>query len=551
MPAPPPNVDSIRQIVSARSQEQSFVESLKNIDKDDFGRREFLDESELEKPPGADTPWSFGAFIRYFGPGWLVCIAYVDPGNYQADIQSGSQTGYSQNWVILWTQLLSWYVQYMCVKLQHYSNTNLAEAMAMQYPKYIRWMFWIIAEVSIILTDLPEVIGFAIAINLFNPSVPLYAGVLLSFLTTMLFLATLHKGSYFIELTACLLVVVMSVVLFIEWEMSPTNPELFLKGAFLPLLPMKGDALGSIIGIIGAVVMPHNLYLHSGALESRRCPPVEKYKRQAVRLGLWDPFIPILSTCVVNWCIATLAAIYVYDNEALGEDFNLGIASFPDFITLKGGRVLWGIALIAAAQSSCITTTYAGQFVMDGFLDINLPRWARAIVTRCVAVVPCVAVAVAFDAKAMELMIDIVNSSLAFLLPFALIPLTKLTTSKQYMGSKFVSGPIESALIWAGTFCCFGINFYTLVAPNGAYFGQYTTETPMTIIGVQMNIIQDLVAIFYIVACVYMALVKVKGEPIEIRENIYDDIDARLSPTALGDSSSSTIDRRFMEGDKV
>ena len=227
------------------------------------------------------------------------------------------------------------------------------------------------------------------------------------------------------------------------------------------------------------------------------------------------------------------------------------IASFPDFITLKGGRVLWGIALIAAAQSSCITTTYAGQFVMDGFLDINLPRWARAIVTRCVAVVPCVAVAVAFDAKAMELMIDIVNSSLAFLLPFALIPLTKLTTSKQYMGSKFVSGPIESALIWAGTFCCFGINFYTLVAPNGAYFGQYTTETPMTIIGVQMNIIQDLVAIFYIVACVYMALVKVKGEPIEIRENIYDDIDARLSPTALGDSSSSTIDRRFMEGNKV
>ena len=324
MPAPPPNVDSIRQIVSARSQEQSFVESLKNIDKDDFGRREFLDESELEKPPGADTPWSFGSFIRYFGPGWLVCIAYVDPGNYQADIQSGSQTGYSQNWVILWTQLLSWYVQYMCVKLQHYSNTNLAEAMAIQYPKYIRWLFWIIAEVSIILTDLPEVIGFAIAINLFNPSVPLYAGVLLSFLTTMLFLATLHKGSYFIELTACLLVVVMSVVLFIEWEMSPTNPELFLKGAFLPLLPMKGDALGSIIGIIGAVVMPHNLYLHSGALESRRCPPVEKYKRQAVRLGLWDPFIPILSTCVVNWCIATLAAIYVYDNEALGEDFNLG-----------------------------------------------------------------------------------------------------------------------------------------------------------------------------------------------------------------------------------
>merc|ERR1719356_1819934 len=108
----------------------------------------------------------------------------------------------------------------------------------------------------------------------------------------------------------------MSVVLFIEWEMSPTNPELFLKGAFLPLLPMRASAVQSVIGIIGAVVMPHNLYLHSGALESRRCPSVEKYKRQAVRLGLWDPFIPILSTTVVNWAIAALAAIYVFNNSA-------------------------------------------------------------------------------------------------------------------------------------------------------------------------------------------------------------------------------------------
>merc|ERR1719182_767862 len=266
-----------------------------------------------------------------------------------------------QNWVILWTQLLSWYVQYMCVKLRHYSNTNLAEAMAIQYPKYIRWLFWIIAEVSIILTDLPEVIGFAIAINLFNPSVPLYAGVLLSFLSTMLFLASLVKGSYFIELTACALVMIMSIVLFVEWGLSPTDSVAFAKGAFLPLLPMDASAVQSIIGIIGAVVMPHNLYLHSGALESRRCPSVEKYKRQAVRLG---------------------------------------IASFPDYISLKGGKIMWGIALIAAAQSSCITTTYSGQFVMDGFLRINLPRWARAIITRCVAVVPCVVVAAAFDSKA-------------------------------------------------------------------------------------------------------------------------------------------------------
>jgi len=514
MPAAPPNVDSIRQIVSARSQEP-FVESLKNISKDDFERKEVLDESELEIPPGVGgAPWTFKSFLRYFGPGWLVCIAYCDPGNYQACIQSGAQTGYSQNWVILWTSLLSWYVQYMCVKLQHYTNTNLAEAMAIQYPKYIRWLFWIIAEVSIILTDLPEVIGFAIAINLFNPSVPLYAGVLLSFLSTMLFLASLAKGSYFIELTACALVVLMSIVLFVEWGLSPTDGKAFAEGAFLPLLPMDGSAVQSIIGIIGAVVMPHNLYLHSGTLETRRSPSVESYKRQAVWLGLWDPIIPILSTTVVQWSIAALAAIYVFNNAAL-QDMNLGIASFPDYINVKGGKIMWGIALIASGQSSCITTTYTGQFVMDGFLRINLPKWARAIITRCVAIVPCVFVAAFFGATSLETMVNIVNSSLAFLLPFALIPLTRLTTSTKYMGGRFVAGRIESIIIWAANLLCFGINFYTLVAPDGAYFGSYTSQ--MSAFGVQMNIIQDLVCLFYIVTCVYMTFCPVRGTPLHIR----------------------------------
>merc|ERR1711992_301975 len=517
MPAAPPNVDSIRKAVegSRRSANQSVVMSLRGLELVADDEKYVQDESEMEIPPGVDTPWSFGSFIRYFGPGWLVCIAYVDPGNYQADIQSGAQTGYSQNWVILWTQLLSWYVQYMCVKLQHYTNTNLAEAMALQYPKYIRWLFWVIAEVSIILTDLPEVIGFAIAINLFNPSVPLFAGVLLSFLSTMVFLASLSKGSYFIELTACALVVIMSIVLFVEWDMSPTDSVAFAKGAFLPLLPMDASAIQSIIGIIGAVVMPHNLYLHSGALESRRAPNVEKYKRQAVWLGLWDPFIPILSTTVVNWAIAALAAIFVYGNTNVPD--NLGIASFPKFLQVKGGTIMWGIALIAAAQSSCITTTYSGQFVMDGFLKINLPKWARAIITRCVAVVPCVAVAAGADSGAMETMINIVNSSLAFLLPFALIPLVRLTCSAQYMG-RFVSGKIEASLIWAATFVCFGINFYTLVAPGGDYFGQYTSN--MNILGVQMNIIQDIVAIFYTACCVYMTFVPVRGSPLPIRKSL-------------------------------
>merc|ERR1711959_207580 len=247
MPAAPPNVSSIRKAAegSKRSAEALSLQRDNTLPIVSSHCLEPEDESEYEIPPGVDTPWTFGSFIRYFGPGWLVCIAYVDPGNYQADINSGATTGYTQNWVILWTELLSWYVQYMCVKLQHYTNTNLAEAMALQSPKYIRWSFWVIAEVSIILTDLPEVIGFAIAINLFNSSVPLYAGVLLSFLTTMAFLASLHRGSYFIELVACVLVLVMAVALFVEWGESPMNAKEFAKGAFLPIAKMTPDAIQS------------------------------------------------------------------------------------------------------------------------------------------------------------------------------------------------------------------------------------------------------------------------------------------------------------------
>merc|ERR1712132_30485 len=158
-------------------------------------------------------------------------------------------------------------------------------------------------------------------------------------------------------------------------------------------------------------------------------------------LGLWDPFIPILSTTVVNWAIAALAAIFVYGNTNVPEGESLGIASFPKYLQVKGGTIMWGIALIAAAQSSCITTTYSGQFVMDGFLKIN---------------------------------------------------------------------------------------FYTLVAPDGTYFGQYTSMA--TVVGVQMNIIQDLVCAFYIVCCVYMAFAPVKGSPLPIRQEMGDpQIDTELA----------------------
>jgi len=508
MPAIPPVVlDSKRALEVTESQNVSNVElSLRGIE---TKKNDPLGVQYVQPPSG-----SWWNYLKWFGPGWLVSIAYVDPGNYQAQLASGSTTGYTQNWVVIWTTLLSLYICHMCVKLQHYTNTNLAQAMAGQYPRYVRYLFWFIAEFTVVITDLPEVIGFAVAINLINPNVPLWAGVILSLLTTFAFLMTLSRGTFVVEVICCALVLIMSIVLFVEWDMSPTNSTLFLKGAFLPLLPMDPSAIYSVIGIIGAVVMPHNLYLQSGTLASKRVPSNKACKKKVVLLGTLDPVLPLLITIVVQWSIAVLAAIYVYEKPDIDVD-QLGIASFPQYLDVKGGTVLWAVALIAAAQSSCITTTYSGQFVMDGFLNVRLPLWLRAVLTRVFAIIPCILVAAFAGTRLMEQMIDAVNAALSFMLPFALIPLVKLTTSKTVMGD-FVAGKIETCIIWAATLVCFGVNVFVLVAPEGGFFGNYTGM--MTIVGVQMNILQDFVFLFYVATCAYMTFKPVVGKPLPMTD---------------------------------
>ena len=375
-------------------------------------------------PPPPLTLWDA---VKYMGPGWLVSIAYVDPGNYQADISSGKATGYSQNWVVLWTSLLSMYVQVLCVRLATRTRQTLSQAMADEYPDAIRYLLYFIAEFTVIITDLPEVIGFGFAINLFS-GIPTWIGVVLSLITTMLFLSSQHFGFRALELIVASFVGVMSVAIFVEWGLSDTDADAFLRGAFIPgISGVKPDAL-TCLGIIGCVVMPHNLYLHSAAALTR-APPKEKaaskaHQDRAILLGTLDLIVPVLVTVGINWGIVCLATIYVYDRDI---DADLGIASFPKYLDIRGGTVMWGFALIAAAQSSCITTTYTGQYIMDGFLKINLPMWQRAILTRLVAIIPCVLVAACYEGRALEKIIDWVNQALAILLPVALVPLVKLT----------------------------------------------------------------------------------------------------------------------------
>lgn len=424
--------------------------------------------------------------ISYFiGPGWLVSIAYVDPGNYQADIQAGATSGYSLLWVVLWTSLLSIYVQVLCVRLAYYGQVTLAEAIARDNKESktalgqsSRFVNWLIAEFSVVITDLPEVIGFAIACNIFF-GWPYYVGVVLSLLTTMLFLSVLHKGLRFLEYIIVFFVGVMSIALWVELGVVGVNGGDLVEGTLYGFIELSWSDLSSVTGILGAVVMPHNLYLHSASCMSRRVKREEDVVQHAVKWSSIEPAVPIVVSFFVNMALVSIAAQLIYMQVDYYTAEDVGITDFCTyFLNLDGGCILWGVALLAAGQSSAITTTFAGQYIMDGFLNIQLSLAGRAIVTRLVAITPCVIVSILFP-NSLNIMVDYVNSSLSLLLPFAFTPLVKYNCSEAYMG-KYASKGVEKLVLYLFAILVWLINAVSLSSSSGGFFGAINLDSLST-----------------------------------------------------------------------
>ena len=286
-------------------------------------------------------------------------------------------------------------------------------------------MNWFIAELSAVITDLPEVIGIGIAGKIFF-GWPYYVGVLMSLLTTMVFLGMLQFGLRSLEWMIFVFVGIMSAALFVEMSFVGVQWGKLIEGWTFDVVLTERSDLFAVTGIIGAVVMPHNLYLHTAACQSRRVERTVETVQEAVHYCTWEPVFPLLFSFFINAAVVSIAAETVYGTDDAGD---VGLTDFCDYFkTLKGGCKLWGLALLAAGQSSAITTTYSGQYVMDGFLQIRLPVWGRAIMTRLVAITPCVIVSIMFPSgPALNEIVNIVNSSLSILLPFALTPLVKVS----------------------------------------------------------------------------------------------------------------------------
>ena len=394
---------------------------------------------------------------------------------------------------IWWSSILSMYVQILCVRLAHHAQLTLAEAQARDCTtKWQRYGSWLIAEFSVMITDLPEVTGIGIACHYFF-GWDYYVGVLLSLVTTMVFLGTQRFGMRVLELIIIFFVGILSISLWIEMTLVGPNSRELVKGWAYGFVDVTSQDLFRITGIIGCVVMPHNLYLHTAAIQSRNVERRENVVKQAVKFSSWEPVVPIFVSFFVNMAVVTIAAESVYGQEGADE---VGLTDFCTyFLSLKGGCVLWGIALLAAGQSSAITTTYTGQYVMDGFLTLQLPLHVRAFVTRLVAITPCVVVSILFPSHLNDL-ISMVNAALSLLLPFAFTPLVKYNCSELVMG-KFASRGVEKCILHAFAILVWAINAVALSLPGGGFFGEFVPNMPWGLVKGFWIVVQVILQLAY------------------------------------------------------
>ncbi|KAM4700359.1 natural resistance-associated macrophage protein 2 isoform 2-T2 [Discoglossus pictus] len=402
------------------------------------------------------TWFSFRKLWAFTGPGFLMSIAYLDPGNIESDLQSGSVAGFKLLWVLLFATIIGLLLQRLAARLGVVTGLHLAEVCNRQYPKVPRIILWIMVELAIIGSDMQEVIGSAIAINLLSVGViPLWGGVLITIADTFFFLFLDKYGLRKLEALFGFLITIMAITFGYEYiRVNPDQGQL-LKGMFFPYCEGCGTPqLEQAVGIVGAVIMPHNMYLHSALVKSRDINRANKKEvREANKYFFIESSIALFVSFIINVFVVAVFAEAFFGKtniEVYTECLNKTSQSylFPNNTDplkvdiYKGGVVLgcyfgpaalyiWAIGILAAGQSSTMTGTYSGQFVMEGFLNLKWSRFARVILTRSIAITPTLLVAIFQDVEHLTGMNDFLNVLQSLQLPFALIPVltfTSLTT---------------------------------------------------------------------------------------------------------------------------
>jgi manganese transport protein len=387
--------------------------------------------SEVHRSVG--IPNNVGFIRRLFafaGPAYLVSVGYMDPGNWATDLEGGARFGYQLVWVLLMSNLMAVLLQTLSARMGIVSGRDLAQACRENYPRPVSYALWILCELAIAACDLAEVIGTAIGLNLLL-GIPLIYGVIITGFDTMLFLVIQNFGIRKME--AFIISLVATIGLCFAAEVFLSSPDWAAAvGGFVPRL--TGESLYVAIGILGATVMPHNLYLHSALVQTRTVDQSEEGKRQACKMNLVDTAVALNAAFFVNAAILIVAAAVFFERGIIVTEIQQAHDLLEPLLGTAVASVLFAVALIAAGQSSTLTGTLAGQIVMEGFLRFKMRPVMRRLVTRLIAIIPAVLViGLKGEGESFGLLI-LSQVILSLQLPFAIIPLIRFTSDRSIMG---------------------------------------------------------------------------------------------------------------------
>ena len=400
--------------------------------------------------------------LAFAGPGYLVAVGYMDPGNWATDLAGGARYGYTLLSVILISNLMAILLQALAVRLGIASGRDLAQACRDSYSTPVTIALWILCEIAIAACDLAEVIGAAIALNLLF-GLPLIWGVCITALDVLVVLFLQHRGFRYVEALVVALIIGIALCFAVEIWLSSPDPVAVATG-FIPRTEIVTNPamLYIALGILGATVMPHNLYLHSSIVQTRKYVDTQASKTEAIRFATIDSSVALMSALFINAAILIVSAAAFHGTEHesvadIGDAYQL----LSPLLGTSAAGILFAVALLCSGQNATLTGTLAGQIVMEGFMNIRLRPWLRRLITRLIAIVPAVIVVAWYGERGTGALLILSQVILSLQLPFAVIPLVRFTTDRHKMG-EFTAPRWVAVLAWGVAVIIAALNVWLL-----------------------------------------------------------------------------------------
>ncbi|HRH59870.1 MAG TPA: Nramp family divalent metal transporter [Chitinophagaceae bacterium] len=400
--------------------------------------------SEVHETVDTSKTKGLRRFLAFAGPAYLVSVGYMDPGNWATDLQGGAQFGYKLIWVLLMSNLMALLLQSLSARLGIVRRRDLAQANREEYSPLVNFCLYILAELAIAACDLAEVLGMAIGLHLLT-GISILAAVLITVLDTLLLLWLQQLGIRRLEAFIIGLVLVIGVSFLIEMFFAKPDLGEVMKG-FIPT-SLDNGALYIAVGIIGATVMPHNLYLHSALVQTRRIKPDASSVKKAIKYNTIDSAIALNAAFFVNAAILILAGAVFYTSGQVVTKIEDAHRLLDDLVGTAAAPFLFAIALIASGQSSTVTGTLAGQVVMEGYLQLRINPWMRRLLTRLIAIIPAVITILIYGDSKLDDLLVLSQVILSLQLGFAIIPLIHFVSDKATMG-EFAIKPVTKVIAW-------------------------------------------------------------------------------------------------------